>query len=151
MSSKCLYTLADVDYADLCAHLLCNDDGVGLGAAGGAKAGKSAGNDIGRGESHLLHCHGTDHNAQGGVNTAGNTHDTVVKTCVGHALYKAADLNINHAAAVVAHVLLQLGKMGKLAVSAGEHGLNFLAVPENAGVQEAVGGKLLSFRRRFSR
>ena len=41
-----VHALADIDYTNLGADLLGDDDGIGLRAGGGAEAGEGAGNDI---------------------------------------------------------------------------------------------------------
>ena len=58
----------------------------------------------------------------------------MVKTGVGHALYKAGYLNVDHAAAVVAHVLFKLGQMRQLAISARKLGFADLLAPVKLGV-----------------
>lgn len=50
-------------------------------------------------QAHALDGFGADHNGQGRVNAAGDADHAVVKTGVGHALYKAGHLDVDHAAA----------------------------------------------------
>ena len=58
----------------------------------------------------------------------------MVKTGIGHALYKTGHLNVDHAAAVVAHVLFKLGQVRELAVGAGELRFAKLLAPIELGV-----------------
>ena len=115
--------LADVDNADFRADLLGDDDGVGLGAGGGAEAGHSAGDDVRRGQPQLLDRHRADHDGKRGVHAAGDTDDAVVKSGVLHTLDKAGDLNVEHTLAVRGQIGLVRGQMRVLAVAAGQFGL----------------------------
>ena len=136
--------LADVDNADFRADLLGDDDGVGLGAGGGAEAGHSAGDDVRRGQPQLLDRHRADHDGKRGVHAAGDTDDAVVKSGVLHTLDKAGDLNVEHTLAVRGQIGLVRGQMRVLAVAAGQFGLDRLAAPDRFVILVGIEVKIVA-------
>ena len=129
-----IHGLADVNYADFGADLLGNNDGVGFCTGRGAEAGERAGNDVGGRKAHLLDRHRADHDGEGGIHTAGDADDTAVEVGILHALDKAGNLDVQHAAAIGRELFSRFRKMGMHGVGAGEGSLLKVSAPAEAEI-----------------